>query len=253
MLQKRATRERSCSVCGKVEIVRADNPGIRCKKCGSKPGGEAAAAAQREKFPRNECPTCGVSIRGTRKYCSRDCQLKAWRTDSIDALPLPQPKVVSELELSRAAEFLVCAELTLAGYPSYPSGAGLPYDVVADLGHRLIKLQVKATRGPRAIPQRAKYTPGYLFQIRKCGRGGRQRYEAGDFDGFALVALDIRQIAYIPLKEFGLQTIHLRPPGFAGSKWSRRQQCISDYPFEDILDETGETFEQVKARRLDVV
>jgi hypothetical protein len=235
MPEMRPTRERSCSTCGKAETVRADNPAKTCRKCAASANGALGAVVKKTMFPRNACGHCGKSIRRSRLFCDQACDHASRRAETMAPLPILKTTTSTELELSRAAEFLVCAELILAGYPAFPSAAGLPYDVVVDLGDRLIKLQVKATRGPRAIPQRAKYTPGYLFHTKRCGAKGRNTYQAGDFDGYALVALDTRAVAYIPLSQAKFKSVHLRPAGFAGAKWSRRKECITDFPFETML------------------
>jgi len=102
----------------------------------------------------------------------------------------------------------VCADLILKGHVAYLSEQGLPYDVVCDYNGRLIKIQVKATRKVRPIPQRAKHTPAYLFHIKRCGKGGAKEYTHDDFDVMALVALDTKKIAYISIKS-ARRTMHL--------------------------------------------
>ncbi len=67
---------------------------------------------------------------------------------------------ISDLEVGKAAEHLVVADLILSGYRAYLTDQGLPYDVVVDVGGRLYRVQVKATRGLRPVPQRAAFTPG---------------------------------------------------------------------------------------------
>jgi hypothetical protein len=64
------------------------------------------------------------------------------------------------------------------------------------------------TRTSRAIPQRANFTPAYLFNVRRTGKGGRRSYVGTEFDFLALVALDTKMIAYIKLDE-AKQTMHL--------------------------------------------
>lgn len=104
---------------------------------------------------------------------------------------------ISDLAAGKVGEYLVCADLILRGYTAFPSEQGLPYDVVADIGGRLFKVQVKTTRAPRAIPQRKEHTTGYLFHVGKCGKGGVKQYSDADVDLFALVALDDRVIGYM--------------------------------------------------------
>jgi len=142
---------------------------------------------------------------------------------------------LSELEIGRAAELLVCADLTLQGYPAFIAGAQLPYDVVVEAEGRMLRVQVKASRGLQNIAQRATHTPRYQFWVKRCGKGGARNYLPTDFDLIALVALDIRVVAYMP-NAMARQTMHLRPPGCAGTKWARRQECIEDYPFAGALE-----------------
>jgi hypothetical protein len=54
-----------------------------------------------------------------------------------------------ELEMGKAAEHLVCADLLMKGYNAFLSDQGLPYDVVIDLGRRLVRVQVKGTAKPK--------------------------------------------------------------------------------------------------------
>ena len=120
---------------------------------------------------------------------------------------------ISDLQIGKAGEYLVCADLILKGHVAYLSEQGLPYDVVCDYNGRLIKIQVKATRKVRPIPQRAKYTPAYLFHIKRCGKGGLKQYDACDFDVMALVALDTKKIAYVNIGK-SRRTMHLNMEKF---------------------------------------
>lgn len=115
---------------------------------------------------------------------------------------------ISDLAAGTAGEHLVCADLLMLGYTAFLANQNCPYDVALDVGGRLVRLQVKSTRKERAIPQRVTHTDAYLFHIRRCGKGGMRTYDKSDFDIMALVALDIRKIAYIPLSE-AKRTIHL--------------------------------------------
>ena len=103
-----------------------------------------------------------------------------------------------QLQIGKAGEYLVCADLIIKGYNAYLSDQGLPYDVVADIKGQLYKIQVKTTSKYRAVPQRKKYTPAYLFWIKRCGKGGKKVYKEKDYDFMALVALDKKIIGYLP-------------------------------------------------------
>jgi hypothetical protein len=139
------------------------------------------------------------------------------------------------LEAGRAAEHLVVADLILSGYRAYLTDQGLPYDVVIDCAGTLFRVQVKATREARKLPAHGALGAGYLFQVRRAGKGGRRLYANDAFDILALVALDIRIIAYLPFSESVLQTIHLRPPGYQHHARAERRRNIDQFPIEAAL------------------
>ena len=99
-----------------------------------------------------------------------------------------------------------------------------PYDVAVESGGRLIRVQVKATRGLRSIPQRINHQSGYIFHTRRAGKAGRRRYADDAFDVLALVALDIRRIAYVPFAGMPGSML-IRTPGaiYGGKNLSGRQ------------------------------
>lgn len=167
----------------------------------------------------------------------------------------PVAKSLPDLELGKAAEYLVVADLILQGYRAYLTDQGLPYDVVIDLDGRLIRMQVKATREQRPVPQRVSFTPGYLFHVRRTGKGNRRVYDQNAFDLLAFVALDIRKIAYMPFTDGLRQSIILRPPGYEPATRAERRGNIDQFPIASALkrwqdftgldaihEETGQTF-----------
>jgi hypothetical protein len=143
--------------------------------------------------------------------------------------------LLSDLELGKAAEHLVVADLILSGYRAYLTEQGLPYDVVVDHEGILYRVQVKASRRAKRIPERAMFTPGYLYNVRRAGKAGRRQYGDDDFDLVALVAMDVRIVAYLPFKGRILQTIYLRPPGCQGSARTERTRTIDQFPIETAL------------------
>ena len=50
-----------------------------------------------------------------------------------------------QLQIGKAGEYLVCADLIMKGFIAFPSEQGLPYDVLLDNGKKLLKVQVKTT------------------------------------------------------------------------------------------------------------
>jgi len=151
---------------------------------------------------------------------SRDAGLLFHR----DALPLavlpPAPQrpgslrqVSHELELGRAAEHLVCADLLLGGWGAFHTAQGMAYDLAVDVGGRVIRVQVKATLHPRHPQPRMRANPAYFFSVRRAGRGAARVYRHDEFDVYALVALDRRLIGYFAKAELPTQLITLRIPG----------------------------------------
>lgn len=141
--------------------------------------------------------------------------------------------IINDLQAGKAGEYLVCADLILKGYIAFPSEQGLPFDVVLSANGKLYKMQVKTTRKPQAVPQRAKRTDKYIFHIRRCGKGGRRSYVEGEVDIFAIVALDTKTIGYLPTKDVK-QTMFFLPEN---GKNIRQCGCkkISEYGLDKCL------------------
>jgi HNH endonuclease len=80
--RKRGTRHRTCIDCGLVETVRVDNPGVRCKSCGSKPGGTKSGAIRAAHANRVKCSGCGAELKrppsntGEENFCTPECAAK---------------------------------------------------------------------------------------------------------------------------------------------------------------------------------
>lgn len=142
---------------------------------------------------------------------------------------------LDDLEVGKASEHLVVADLILQGHRAYLTEQGLPYDVVIDHGGHLYRMQVKSTRQPKMIPQRSTDIPGYYFHVKRAGKGGRRRYTDDEFDLLALVALDIRMIAYMTFANLA-QTLLLRPPGHVPNP-SGRLKNIDGFPIAKALAE----------------
>lgn len=123
---------------------------------------------------------------------------------------LPDCSVVTDLAAGTAAEHLVCADLLLQGYKAFLTNQICAYDVVVDVGGRLIRIQVKATRETRAIPQRVNHYPAYRWHVKRAGKKGLRAYGNDEFELLALVAIDARLIAYMPPGDHK-QTICIRP------------------------------------------
>jgi hypothetical protein len=123
---------------------------------------------------------------------------------------------ISDLQIGKAGEYLVCADLILQGHIAFPSEQGLPYDVVFDYKDRLYKVQVKTTRTSRNIPQRKNPVKGYIFNIKRRGKGNHSRTTNDSCDMFALVALDTKIIGYLPNTDVK-ETMNFRTEKFRGT------------------------------------
>ena len=121
-----------------------------------------------------------------------------------------------QLQIGKAGEYLVCADLIIKGFVAFPSEQGLPYDVLLDTGERLMKVQVKTTETYRKIPQRNKDSFAYIFQIKRAGSKGQVIYSEEEIDLFALVCLDTMKVGYLWNKDMP-QTINIRVDEFRGT------------------------------------
>lgn len=147
-------------------------------------------------------------------------------------------KTITDLAAGTAAEHLVAADLLLKGYNAFLADQCCAYDVAVDIHGRLVRLQVKSTREPRPIPNNPNARSAYMWYVRRAGKAGARVYEAGAFDLLALVALDTRQIAYLP-PSMQVQTVHIRthedsaPPANGG----KSGKTFAQFPFEKAVAE----------------
>lgn len=122
---------------------------------------------------------------------------------------------ISDLQIGKAGEYLVCADLILHGHIAFPSEQGLPYDVVFEWKGKLLKVQVKTTRTSKNIPQRKNPVKGYIFNIKRRGKNNHSRTSNDTCDIFALVALDTKIIGYLPNTNVK-ETMNFRTEKFRG-------------------------------------
>jgi hypothetical protein len=144
-----------------------------------------------------------------------------------------------DLEIGKAAEHLVCADLILSGYRAFLSDQGLAYDILVDIGGRFLRVQVKATRKPKNHDPKTRVTPGYFFHLRRAGKGGNRRYPKNAFDMYALVALDRQAIAYLPARDCPNQTIALRVPGESYLQSGSLNREFNTASFRTALERVG--------------
>lgn len=140
-----------------------------------------------------------------------------------------------ELQIGKAGEYLVCADLILKGFVAFISEQGLPYDVLLDTGNKLLKVQVKTTQAPLSIPQRANIYKAYKFSIKRAGKNGKTRYNDNEIDLFALVCLDTMQIGYLTNKDMPT-CINIRVDSLKGAYHD--EKGLSDYKKAKELHKT---------------
>ena len=153
-----------------------------------------------------------------------------------------------QLQVGKAGEYLVCADLILKGFIAFPSEQGLPYDILLDTGEKLLKVQVKTTEKPRKIQQRAKDSLAYVFSIKRAGANGKTRYEEKEIDLFALVCLDTMKIGYLTNKEMPT-TINIRVDALRGSYYD--EKGIQDFEKIKELNKTIKNQSEI-ARKLNL-
>jgi len=150
-----------------------------------------------------------------------------------------------QLQVGKAGEYLVCADLILKGFIAFPSEQGLPYDVLLDTGEKLLKVQVKTTEKPRIVQQRAKETVCYVFSIKRAGANGKTIYDEKEIDLFALVCLDTMKIGYLTNKEMPT-TINIRVDSLKGNYYD--EKGIKDYKEVKKLNEVVKNQSEISRR-----
>lgn len=153
------------------------------------------------------------------------------------------------LELGKAAEHLVCADLLLKGYRAFLSDQGLPYDLLVDIDNHLIRIQVKSTCFAKNVNAKGRNPRiAYNFSIRRRGKNGKGSLTEKDCDIVALVALDTRTIAYFPVEHVG-QSIQLRPKDSEPASIQGWLKDISEFPFEAALLPDASFYADGKSKR----
>ena len=126
-----------------------------------------------------------------------------------------------QLQIGKAGEYLVCADLIMKGFIAFPSEQGLPYDVILDNGDKLLRVQVKTTEKYKSIPQRNVDTKAYIFNVKRAGNKGKTRYSENEIDLFALVCLDTMKIGYVKNIDMP-ETINIRVDSLRGSYYDEK-------------------------------
>lgn len=140
------------------------------------------------------------------------------------------------LEIGRASEHLVVADLITQGFRAFLTDQGLPYDVIVDVNGLLRRVQVKAACFARDANCKGRSKRiCYNWFVRRQGKGGRKRLSDSTCDIIALVALDVRRVAYVPV--FACSTtvsLSLEPEpgqfGYTISELEDFQQALNGKP-----------------------
>lgn len=163
--------------------------------------------------------------------------------------------ISKELQLGKAGEHLVVADLILKGYSAFLSDQGLNYDVVADVGSRLVRVQVKTTLGPKYYMHRSisnikkgkKQYEGqrcvYRFGMRRGMHTSKRTVAFEQVDVLAFVALDTRRIAYINASELVSKngtdliiavefTVNDKSLNRGVKTWGRRMETYEQFPVQ---------------------
>jgi hypothetical protein len=119
--------------------------------------------------------------------------------------------------MGQAGEYLVAAEITAKGYVCLTTPPKVKYDLVAD---------VKASKTGKLV---------YEFTLKKDRKKGSE-YHKDDIDGFALVAFNQRQIAFIPRTD--KTSINFRVHGVSyGQQASAKYMDNPAYSFEAFIEQ----------------
>lgn len=151
----------------------------------------------------------------------------------------------NELQIGKAGEYLVCADLILTGFIAFPSEQGLPYDVLLDTGKKIIRVQVKTTSRLRTVPQRKSDSKMYIFNIKRHGKNNSILYTNHEVDIFALVCLDTRKVGYIKNKDMPT-TINIRADELKGTHYDEKGK--QDYQEVILLKQQGLTQTEISKK-----
>lgn len=138
--------------------------------------------------------------------------------------------------IGRAGEHLVASDLLAHGFQCFMCDGKDTYDVVADIGGRLIKIQVKTAGKHTNLPQRKKLMRVYQYNARRHGKNGRFAYADGDADLAAYVMLDRKAVAYLPGDELKA-TMVLKTADFQTDYFGKRGRYAEELTIDVLLKE----------------
>lgn len=148
------------------------------------------------------------------------------------------------LQKGKAGEHLVCAELILQGYNAFLADAGQNYDVLVDVG-QMIRVQVRSS-------SKRFFNNVYRFRLREGKRSERCK-NVRDTDCYAFVALDTREIAFVPalLLTKGSEKVVSLVEIKTGTSKGRTFSLFSKFNHKEIL--SGETKDAINTYRTKLV
>lgn len=138
-----------------------------------------------------------------------------------------------DYDIGKAGEYIVCADLILKGFRVFPVEHAMKYDLIMEYKNRLLKIQVKSTRGPRKKLKNQK-TNSYIFHTRVYGKKGGRLYNSKEIDIIAMVALDSKKIAYILVDEAKNNMTFRTEKTLYGA--NKKQNYFKNYPIERCLN-----------------
>jgi hypothetical protein len=148
---------------------------------------------------------------------------------STDAVrPQGRGTINDDHAIGAIGEHMVIIDLLRQGYSAVLAPAGARYDVLVDVGSRVLRIQVKSVA---KIKTHQKKYKSYLFR-------SRNDYKLGEFDLVALVATDISTVAYmLPQKFISQSALKLQAPNHPKSKWRKQTLNIDEFPFSHVLSQ----------------
>jgi hypothetical protein len=150
--------------------------------------------------------------------------------------------VLTNMMIGLIGENLVCADIRKLGYKAFGTTPDCAYDVVADTGSQLLRLQVKTVMGP--FRRTSKYSPIWQFNLRRTAiTSGNIRktcyYQNGDYDLLAAVALDLNSVAYLT-DTCSRKTLNIRSHDHCyGSNGRSNSYYFEDLTFDKAVAEMG--------------
>lgn len=131
---------------------------------------------------------------------------------------------MNSLHKGQIAECLVTAKFCELGLNVSVAPSGCRYDLVVEIDSKLYRVQVKSSA--------KKARGGYVFWGAK-----NRRYEKGEFDLLACVALDLKMIAFVPPHFLENATqLFIRPPESGKSQGRKRNFTMADCTLPRALE-----------------